>query len=1096
MLRKLAIAIAASGALMSATSVHALGMGDIELDSALNQPLDAHIRLLKAGELEDWEIKPDLAANDEFQKSGIERVFFLNNVKFEIERSDDGVFIKLSTQEAVVEPFLNFLVQVDWPNGRLLREYTLLLDPPVYVNEPTKAVAAPRSEGRSSGKPVMGAEESGELDDIDDYVEPGSETEPASGELDDIDDYVEPGSEPEPVLDEYVEPESNLDDYTEAESEIDGSMEPEQQIYEVRANDTLWEVALKTRPSRSISPQQAMLAIQDLNPDSFISGNINRLKKDQVLRIPSEEQINARGFREAISEVAVQNQFINKRNAQLDATRKDETLAREEEVKGAELKLLTGGEATSETQRSASGEVMSSTEGDQSTLDNELSLALDNLDKSQRDNTELSNRLDALEEQINTLQRIINLKDEQMVALQAGFSQQDSAEMVVVDEAPEPQVSMEFESELDSELAVVSAVTEGVEQKADLNFSSPEEEMKKEATPKPEAKPAPVVAAPELEEEFDAVALVMDNIGIFGGALGALLLTLLLVSRSRKNKEEEQDDAVEMASFDGLDPLEDVSEGLGANLDDEFSDLEMGEDIDDLAGGDLESEIDSADVSGLEGNNDKESEAADVLGEVEIYIAYDRMDQARSLLEKTIEAQPGRMDVRVKLLEVLGAIGDGESFSEHYDFVLSKGTEEDQGKAAGYREALNLDGSADESNTLNELGDELGLGDDLGLDGSSDLNFDGIELSSEEGDLNFDLDGLGLDDEPASELDAELSDLDGSLGLEPSGAAGDDDLSLEFGSLDLGDDAQDGTISSGLDGQSSDIEMGGDLDLDLDFDVPELPGDELGSGDSDTALSQNSGSLSLDDELVDIDLSEDLADVELDFDADASSSSQDDLMDLDDMSLDLDSDVPLIETTNDMDLDLSEGLDFNLDEDLSGLEDKVSLDSSTDAPEIDLDLSDDDLMVDMADIEPLASSDNLSLTDSELDLDLSIDESDMPLIEGLDGDLLDDLDQLAVDLDVDDLAASAPIVEKVVDTGGKNVFDLPALEENDLDLTDLDGDLDFLSGTDESETKLDLARAYIDMDDQDGAREILQEVLEDGSEQQKQDATRLMDGLV
>ena len=67
--------------------------------------------------------------------------------------------------------------------------------------------------------------------------------------------------------------------------------------------------------------------------------------------------------------------------------------------------------------------------------------------------------------------------------------------------------------------------------------------------------------------------------------------------------------------------------------------------------------------------------------------------------------------------------------------------------------------------------------------------------------------------------------------------------------------------------------------------------------------------------------------------------------------------------------------------------------------------------------------------------------------------------------------------------------------EGDVDLDDLEGDLDFLSGTDESETKLDLARAYIDMDDQEGAREILQEVLDDGSDIQKQEANKLLDSM-
>ena len=1086
MLRKLAIAIAASGALMSATSVHALGMGDIELDSALNQPLDAHIKLLKAGELEDWEIKPDLASTDEFQKSGIERVFFLNNVKFEIERSDEGVFIKLSTQEAVVEPFLNFLVQVDWPNGRLLREYTLLLDPPVFAAEPSAPVQAAQSD-EFEAEPEM-------EDDL-----PGTGVSQPSSMEEDTDSYMDE----EPVQSEDPQ-EDGGDDLAEPE--------PEQETYEVRSNDTLWEVALKTRPNRSISPQQAMLAIQDLNPDSFINGNINRLKKNQVLRIPSEEQINARDFREAVSEVAVQNNVIKKRNAQLDATRKSETLDREQEVKGAELKLLTDGEATSETERSASGEVMSSTAGDQSTLDNELSLALENLDKSQRDNKELSNRLDALEEQINTLQRIINLKDEQMVALQAGFSQQDVVpDAAVIGQADQQSAVEEVmtSGEVESEVESTATVTgDGAEQAADLNFAAPEEQVAKEDKPKKKA--APVIASEPVKEEFNLVALVMDNIAIFGGALGALLLALLLVNRSRKNKDEEEfAEDVEMSPFEGADPLEQMSEELEGNLDDEFADLEMGGDIDGL----VEDETPDTGNAGLDGSTDKEAESADVLGEVEIYIAYDRMDQARSLLEKTIEDQPGRMDVRVKLLEVLSAVGDSDSFTEQYDHVISQGSEEDQGKANSYREALDLDGEQSEAGLLNDLDDDLSLDDSFENQGSTDLDFEGVELGSDEGDLDFDLDGLGLEDADANELGKELNEFDTDLSLDGQ----DDDLSLEFGSLDLDETSE---VTSEDLGVSLDSEVD-DFDADLNFDMPGLSNDEAATeavtlSEESAALDSNSIDMDLNDDLSDeIDLDDMSLDLEGEANADISDSGllkESGEMDLGDMSLDLDADSSSELSSGDG-LEI-EGLDLNLDEDMESFaldidesvsdldsdtldEDLSGLNSSLEAPELEADLDltlDEDLELDG--IETLDSSDNLSLTDNELDLDLGIDESELPSIDGLDGDLLDDLDQLSVDLDVNDLSDDVPVIQEQVSADSqKNTFDLPSLEENDLDLTDLDGDLDFLSGTDESETKLDLARAYIDMDDQDGAREILEEVLEDGTEQQKQDAGRLMDSL-
>jgi pilus assembly protein FimV len=1113
MLRKLAIAIAASGALMSATSVHALGMGDIELDSALNQPLDAHIKLLKAGELEDWEIKPDLASTDEFQKSGIERVFFLNNVKFEIERSDEGVFIKLSTQEAVVEPFLNFLVQVDWPNGRLLREYTLLLDPPVFAEEPSAPVQAPQTE---------------EFDD-----EPEMEGDLPGTGVSQSDTMEEDSSAYAP---EEEVAEAPQDDYEDMEAE------PEPQTYKVRNNDTLWEVALKTRPNRSISPQQAMLAIQDLNPESFINGNINRLKKNQVLRIPSEEQINARDFREAVSEVAVQNKVIKKRNAQLDATRKVEAIDREQEVQGAELKLLTDGDATSETQRSASGEVMSTTAGDQSTLDNELSLALENLDKSQRENKELGNRLDALEEQINTLQRIINLKDEQMVALQAGFSQQDIEQPSAIVDELEAEVITEDASlvaEMPQKVSGDDLAEEAGQEKSDLNFASPQEDVKEDV--KPKAKAAPVIAPVEpVEEEFDVVSMVMENIEVFGGALGALLLTLLLVNRSRKKKEdEEMVDPAEMAAFDGVDPLEQAGEELEADLDDEFADLEMGGDIDELMEEDPES---VADVSGLENSTAKESENADVLGEAEIYIAYDRMDQARSLLEKTVEAQPARMDIRVKLLEVLSAIGDGESFSEHYDFVVSQGSEEDQEKANAYREALGLEGSVVESGALTDSAGSLDFNDDLGLSesnelqSSTDLDFEGIDLDADEGDLNFDLDGLGLDEQDGSNIDSALSEFDTSLDSSSASEVQDDDLSLEFGSLELGDEVD--SLESAVSTESATEEFS--LDADLDFDIPELSESDVSSqGEGDLAASEGDLSL-LDEELVDIDLEGELSsdvnldDVSLDLDGEMqelesldSGLSQDEVVDLDDISLDLDADLPSLEEASVAELDSLDALDLDveaplnvavsdndldMDSELAELDEELSLDMGLPVEGVELGdelaevesdlglslddtLADEDLGLEVPDEEAFDSGDNLSLTDNELDLDLGIDESELPSIDGLDGDLLDDLDKLSVDLDVSDASSEVePTLTENTSTD-KSAFDLPSLEENDLDLTDLDGDLDFLSGTDESETKLDLARAYIDMDDQDGAREILQEVLEDGTDQQKQDAGRLMDSL-
>ena len=109
----------------------ALGLGELELNSGLNQPFDARIKLLSptAGDLNN--LKVQLADIDAFRRAGVDRPFILSKLKFEIEINETGAdYIRVTSREPIREPFLNFLVEANWSNGRLFREYTVLLDPP------------------------------------------------------------------------------------------------------------------------------------------------------------------------------------------------------------------------------------------------------------------------------------------------------------------------------------------------------------------------------------------------------------------------------------------------------------------------------------------------------------------------------------------------------------------------------------------------------------------------------------------------------------------------------------------------------------------------------------------------------------------------------------------------------------------------------------------------------------------------------------------------------------------------------------------------------------------------------------------------------
>ncbi len=110
----------------------ALGLGEIEVNSFLNQPLSAEIEVISArpGEIDDLLVS--LATREAFTRAGLDRPRHLSDLKFTVNKSEDGetAVIMVTTRSAIKEPFLNFLIEADWSKGRLLREFTVLLDPP------------------------------------------------------------------------------------------------------------------------------------------------------------------------------------------------------------------------------------------------------------------------------------------------------------------------------------------------------------------------------------------------------------------------------------------------------------------------------------------------------------------------------------------------------------------------------------------------------------------------------------------------------------------------------------------------------------------------------------------------------------------------------------------------------------------------------------------------------------------------------------------------------------------------------------------------------------------------------------------------------
>lgn len=397
MMRKLATALVFTGVLGSSFA-NALGLGELTLHSALNQKLNAEVKLLNVGDLSRNEILPNLASHEEFARAGVERIFFLTSIRFDVRLKSDGSgVIKLTTDKIVREPFLNFLVELHWPSGRILREYTVLLDPPIFSETPASAVSQATTRPAPPKAPDPRPEKSAEKTVSRPSVASSRPSTPSPRP-------TRAGTDGEEVT--------------------------------VKKNDTLWGIARDHRPSNEVTIRQTMLAIQRNNPHAFIRNNINLLKAGQKLRIPSVDQVRSLSSAEASAEIARQNEAWRS-NRTIDATQKEqpEQMAQEpvveEPVAQGQLKLLTDDAAlaSENVAASASGASVSGeqeTDVEQGTL--ATSLDGEETELAGDDTAALnSEQVQELQEQVESLKRLLDLKDQQLALLQASGQNPEQA---------------------------------------------------------------------------------------------------------------------------------------------------------------------------------------------------------------------------------------------------------------------------------------------------------------------------------------------------------------------------------------------------------------------------------------------------------------------------------------------------------------------------------------------------------------------------------------------------------------------------------------------------------------------------------------------
>ncbi len=779
------------------TAASALGLGEVKLHSALNQNLKADIELLSVEPTDAESLEISMASVETFAKLGLNRPSVLMYVTFEVkQRANGSYFVRATSKNAIREPFLDFLVEAKWPSGRVLREYTLLLDPPTRHAEMSSQVA-PATTGQQPQPAAPAATET---------VQPVTPVR----------------TQPEAAVATPMPREEKVTYYPSQPTAQPGGMS----YGPVKGGDTLWEIALKMRPNRDISVHRMMLALLKANPHAFVDNNINRLKKGFVLRVDDPALYTAMSQAEAVREVARQNRIWQDYRAAVAAkaakrkgvAAKDSpsrsTASRKSEPK---LKLV----APNGKQR---GSGAGAGDANSAELEEQLMLAMESSAAHSKENEELQGRVDDLEAQVQDMQRLLSLKDTDMATLQKQLREQGKAvslpseqEQAANDETEvKPKSEAEEKPATDVKSDDAKAATEQQKPEASKSADANATENKpvpvkpKSAKPaqKPKAKPKPrVKPQPQPEPSFVDMLLGDQMMMMAGGGVIVMLLLLGLVISRRRSKGGFQESILSGGSSSMLNAGDDE----GTRSETSF--------LSDLA------------ISGMGGGTISTDEGeVDPITEADVFMAYGRYQQAEEVLQKALEGNPDRPEVTGKLFEVYFNTREKDKFEELASTSATSLQENEEvwasvvtmGKqicpenplfAVADDSAVEASAPAAPAEPISD--DVLDIGLDLDelsaemeSEGGTDDDGLGLELDSTPaetesaapgeaaGDLDFDLDFGGDDDTtaPAAEASSDVGELDFDLGDigdsdKPASAeaATDTNGDLDLGDLDFGD---------------------------------------------------------------------------------------------------------------------------------------------------------------------------------------------------------------------------------------------------------------------------------------------------------------------
>jgi pilus assembly protein FimV len=768
---KLVAALGGALLALSAMSAGAAGLGKLSVNSALGQPLSAEIELvsLQPGEFES--IAARIASPESYTDAKIEYSPLLRQLRFAVERRADGKpVLRITSSAPINEPFLDVLVEMSWPAGRLMREYPILLDPPGF-NE--ARVAPPVVATVSPVRPPVVA------------PSPPAASAPAAA----------PSSAP--VASAPVASPASGTPSAKAESGGD-TYGP------VKRGDTLNKIAQEMKTD-AVSLEQMLVALYRENKSAFVDNNMNRLRTGQILKVPSADEVAKIEAKDARGEIKVQVASWNAYREQLAGSTASAPVAAPAPTNQASGKISVAKPeapvapapakdqlkiAKTDAATGKAGSVGASGTGNQQEQINSLK---EEKIAAQNSLKEANSRVADLEKQIADMRKLLELKglagkdgkpaDTKVAQATPAKVEPAKVEPAKVEPAKVEPAKVEPPKVEAKPGDVKPADTKSADGKpADAKPAEPP----KVEPPKVETKPAPKAPAKAAPPPPPEPSFLEDNmVAIGGGGVALLGVAGLFAYMSRRKKKSK-------GGIGGNTSMSKTSSIMPSDLKPNTVTGNRGGGLVDTGNSSFLTDFDKT------GPGSIDTDEVDPVAEAEVYIAYGRDAQAEEILKEAMSRDKSRHEITVKLLEIYHARKSVQAF-ENVAREL-KGTI--GGDNPMWAKVAGMGASIDPQNALYS-----GSGQAYETTGAFAAGGTAVMAASNAGDkappdVDFD---LGFTDSAAGSSPNSAFDVTAPTTDQPSSPAMDFDLDLNSGS------------------SASAEPSGGGLDFDLALDSPAKP---------------------------------------------------------------------------------------------------------------------------------------------------------------------------------------------------------------------------------------------------------------------------------